>query len=139
MSRSCVRVGFEVGADLLGMLTNVPALVVAVAEDPEQALTPPLAQSLRSGGFAGSCGFLPDRGSVPAAQALCPAEPAARAAGAAAAGRSRTRARSVRRGGFGTAPPRQLQERIARLDEAFARISAMLPLLRGGDDREQEP
>ena len=34
------QVGFEVGADLLGMLTNVPALVVAVAEDPEQALTP---------------------------------------------------------------------------------------------------
>ena len=38
-------------------------------------------------------------------------------------------------------PPdaRQLQERIARLDETLARISAMLPLLRGGDDREQKP
>ena len=35
--------------------------------------------------------------------------------------------------------PRQLQERIARLDETLARIAAMLPLLRGGDDREQEP
>ncbi len=210
------QVGFEVGADLLGMLTNVPALVVAVAEDPEQALTPPLAQSLRWGGFAGSCGFLPHRGSMPTAQAPCQAEPAApkmdrcrrepaktrdrapipmktgcrdtarghrratarvpapaargdggrdpdvrsgarcaildgrgarsrraerevRAAGAAAADRSRTRARSARRGGFGTARPRQLQERIARLDETLARISAMLPLLRGGDDRDQEP
>jgi hypothetical protein len=59
------------------MLTNVPALVVAVAEDPKQALTPPLAQSLRSGGFAGSCGFLPHRGSVPAAQAPSAAELAA--------------------------------------------------------------
>lgn len=41
----------------------------------------------------------------------------------------------------GSEPPdaRQLQERIARLDETLARISAMLPLLRGGDDREQEP
>jgi len=38
-------------------------------------------------------------------------------------------------------PPdaRQLKERIARLDETLARISAMLPLLRGGDDREQKP
>ena len=35
--------------------------------------------------------------------------------------------------------PRQLQERIARLDETLARIFAMLPLLRAGDDREQEP
>lgn len=34
---------------------------------------------------------------------------------------------------------RMLQERIARLDETLARISAMLPLLRGGDDREQKP
>ena len=49
-------------------------------------------------------------------------------AGAAAAGRSRTRPRSARRDGFGTARPRQLQERIARLDETLARISAMLPL-----------
>jgi hypothetical protein len=34
-------------------------------------------------------------------------------------------------------PPdaRQLKERIDRLDETLARISAMLPLLRGGDDR----
>jgi hypothetical protein len=41
----------------------------------------------------------------------------------------------------GSEPPdaRQLQERIARLDETLARISAMLPLLRGGDDREQKP
>ena len=41
----------------------------------------------------------------------------------------------------GAEPPdaRLLQERIARLDETLARISAMLPLLRGGDDREQEP
>jgi hypothetical protein len=30
---------------------------------------------------------------------------------------------------------RQLKERIDRLDETLARISAMLPLLRGGDDR----
>jgi hypothetical protein len=30
----------------------------------------------------------------------------------------------------------QLKERIDRLDETLARISAMLPLLRGGDDRE---
>lgn len=30
---------------------------------------------------------------------------------------------------------RQLQERIDRLDETLARISAMLPLLRGGADR----
>jgi hypothetical protein len=54
-----------------------------------------------------------------------PAEPSAkvRAAGAAAAGRSRTRAPSARRGGFGTARPGQLQERIARLDETLARIS----------------
>ena len=34
---------------------------------------------------------------------------------------------------------RQLQERIARLDETLARISSMLPLLPGGDDREQKP
>ena len=33
----------------------------------------------------------------------------------------------------------EFQERIARFDETLARISAMLPLLRGGDDREQEP
>jgi hypothetical protein len=35
-------------------------------------------------------------------------------------------------------PPdaRQLRERIDRLDETLARISAMLPLLRGGADRE---
>jgi hypothetical protein len=38
------------------------------------------------------------------------------------------------------APPedidaRQLKERIDRLDETLARISAMLPLLRGGADR----
>ena len=41
----------------------------------------------------------------------------------------------------GSEPPdaRQLQERIARLDETLARISAMLPLLRAGDDRQQEP
>jgi hypothetical protein len=41
----------------------------------------------------------------------------------------------------GSEPPdaRQLRERIARLDETLARISAMLPLLRGADDREQEP
>jgi hypothetical protein len=34
-------------------------------------------------------------------------------------------------------PPdsRQLKERIDHLDETLARISAMLPLLRGGDDR----
>jgi hypothetical protein len=33
-------------------------------------------------------------------------------------------------------PPdaRQLKERIERLDETLARISSMLPLLRGGDD-----
>ena len=30
---------------------------------------------------------------------------------------------------------RQLKERIDRLDETLARISTMLPLLRGGDDR----
>jgi hypothetical protein len=30
---------------------------------------------------------------------------------------------------------RPLKERIDRLDETLARISAMLPLLRGGDDR----
>lgn len=34
---------------------------------------------------------------------------------------------------------RQLRDRIERLDETLARISAMLPLLRGGDDRETEP
>jgi hypothetical protein len=36
-----------------------------------------------------------------------------------------------------TEPPdaRQLKERIDRLDETLARISAMLPLLRGGADR----
>jgi hypothetical protein len=34
------EVGFEVGADLLGMFTHVPTLVVAVAEDPEQARPP---------------------------------------------------------------------------------------------------
>jgi hypothetical protein len=41
----------------------------------------------------------------------------------------------------GSEPPeaRRLQERIARLDETLARISAMLPLLRGADDREQDP
>jgi hypothetical protein len=33
---------------------------------------------------------------------------------------------------------RQLKERIDRLDETLARISAMLPLLRGGDDRGGE-
>jgi hypothetical protein len=34
-------------------------------------------------------------------------------------------------------PPdaRQLKERIYRIDETLARISSMLPLLRGGDDR----
>jgi hypothetical protein len=43
-------------------------------------------------------------------------------------------------------PPdaRQLRERIDRLDETLARISAMLPLLRGGadrggDDRDPKP
>jgi hypothetical protein len=43
-------------------------------------------------------------------------------------------------------PPdaRQLKERIDRLDETLARISAMLPLLRGGadrggDDRDPKP
>jgi len=42
---------------------------------------------------------------------------------------------------MGSVPPdaRLLQERIAGLDETLARISAMLPLLRGGDDREQKP
>jgi hypothetical protein len=37
-------------------------------------------------------------------------------------------------------PPdaRQLRERIDRLDETLARISAMLPLLRGGDDRGED-
>ena len=34
---------------------------------------------------------------------------------------------------------RQLKERIDRLDEALARISAMLPLLRGGDDHDPNP
>ena len=33
---------------------------------------------------------------------------------------------------------RQLKERIDRLDETLARISAMLPLLRGGDDRGRD-
>ena len=38
-------------------------------------------------------------------------------------------------------PPdaRQLKERIDRLDQTLARISSMLPLLRGGDDRDAEP
>ena len=37
-------------------------------------------------------------------------------------------------------PPdaRQLKERIDRLDETLARISAMLPLLRGGADRGED-
>jgi hypothetical protein len=37
-------------------------------------------------------------------------------------------------------PPdaRELKERIDRLDETLARISAMLPLLRGGDDRGED-
>ncbi len=38
----------------------------------------------------------------------------------------------------GSPDARQLQDRIQRLDETLARISAMLPLLRGGDDRERE-
>lgn len=40
-----------------------------------------------------------------------------------------------------TEPPnaRQLKERIDRLDETLARISAMLPLLRRGDDHDPNP
>ena len=55
------QVGFEVGADLVGMLTNEPTLVVAVAEDPEQPLTPPLAQVYAgkgSLGLADSCSIV---------------------------------------------------------------------------------
>lgn len=40
----------------------------------------------------------------------------------------------------GLEPPdgRQLRERIERLDETLARISAMLPLLRGGGDEASD-
>ena len=43
--------------------------------------------------------------------------------------------------GVGSGPPEvhQLKERIDRLDQTLARISSMLPLLRGGDDRDAEP
>jgi hypothetical protein len=55
------QVGFEIGADLLGVFAHVSALVVAIAEHPEQPNPPSLSRSVRRGVLARSCGFLPTR------------------------------------------------------------------------------